>query len=131
MIQPSLEALRSSRRIIFVLVGCVLVTVGLILGIGSQWLGRAPVAPPPVVFDAGLAHQTWRDAVLALIPTVTPASSDREVQNVLDKILALRVTAADQDMHLQLALALSARQRKEAGADQKLAALIQRIMQQP
>lgn len=121
--------LQSSQRIVLGLVGCVVVIVVLILGIGSQQLRRSPVVPPEIEFDSTVAHQTWRDTVLAIVPTILPTSSDAEVQSVIDRILALRVTAAERDMHLQLVLALHARQRNEAGANERLAALIQRITQ--
>ncbi len=132
MPNPSSKTVQPSQRIVLGLVGCVLVTVALILGIGSRVLRHSSAAfPPEVVFDPVRAQQAWRDTVLMIGQAVTPTSSDAEVQRAIDRILALRVTVAEQDMHLQLVLALSARQRNEAGASERLATLIQRITQQP
>lgn len=79
--------------------------------------------------DSDQLHATWKALVASLCSSLTPSSTDEEIQGVMNKVIALRVSAADRDAHLNLVLALGAWARREVGAAERVWAAMDAIAQ--
>lgn len=80
------------------------------------------VNPAPV--DLQKLHQDWTNAVAKQTSTLDSASDPRKIQSAVDALLALRVTSADREAHLNLVTALLSLERGDAGAWPRVQAAI-------
>ncbi len=94
-----------------------MVMIGLVVMVfctASLWLRQTPKEIP---FDPQSAHLGWQTEIQAVVDEVAQKPSADRLRTLREKLLQLRVTSEDRDVHLQFILALLALERGDANAE--------------
>ncbi|MFH1620714.1 MAG: hypothetical protein ABIB04_01375 [Patescibacteria group bacterium] len=78
-------------------------------------------------FDPASAHEVWRSRVLSLTGVLDENSNTEEINKIKEDLLLLHVNSSDRGDHLEIILSLSAMERQEPGALNRLKQILMKI----